>query len=258
VAEIQGVEGKVMKRYWIKLYLEILNDPKMGQLPDWLWRRAIELFLLAGENGNDGLLQPVSDLAWRLRPCSVEQVAQSLDSLSKVGVVHETPDGWVVTNFAKRQEAVDSTERVRQFRKRERNVIETKRSKECNENETNKKNESVSISSSSSVSLSEEGGMGGETIDNFFTDSFGSFNGDRERKRWRILFEAIGKDRAKQIAAWAEKKEIHMTNRGALLDSLETAAKKWTGDGKKNNRKYLSRREEVRAKIDAFLEGRQA
>jgi hypothetical protein len=53
-------------RFWIKLYLEILDDPKMGQLPDGLWRSAIELFLLAGENGNDGLLQPVTDLAWRL------------------------------------------------------------------------------------------------------------------------------------------------------------------------------------------------
>jgi hypothetical protein len=29
---------------WIKLYLEILDDPKMGKLPDWCWRRAIELF----------------------------------------------------------------------------------------------------------------------------------------------------------------------------------------------------------------------
>jgi len=25
--------------YWIKLYHEILNDPKMGRLPDRLWRR---------------------------------------------------------------------------------------------------------------------------------------------------------------------------------------------------------------------------
>jgi hypothetical protein len=70
-----------MKRIWIKLYLEILNDSKMGKLPDWLWRRAIELFLLAGENGDDGLLRPVPDLAWRLRPCAelVLIPAQSLD-----------------------------------------------------------------------------------------------------------------------------------------------------------------------------------
>lgn len=38
-------------KYWIKLYHEILHDPKMGRLPDNLWRRCIELFLLAGELG---------------------------------------------------------------------------------------------------------------------------------------------------------------------------------------------------------------
>jgi hypothetical protein len=42
------------------------------------------------------------------------------------------------------------------------------------------------------------------------------------------LVEAIGSARAEEIATWAERKEIHMTNRGGLLDSLETAAKKWT------------------------------
>ena len=84
------------KRFWIKLYLEILDDPKMGLLPDWLWRRAIELFLLAGENGNDGLLQPVTDLAWRLR-VSVEKLTESLQALAEVGVVHETEPGvWFV------------------------------------------------------------------------------------------------------------------------------------------------------------------
>ena len=36
-------------KFWIKLYHEILDDPKMGRMPDRLWRRTIELFLLAGE-----------------------------------------------------------------------------------------------------------------------------------------------------------------------------------------------------------------
>ena len=144
-----------MKRYWIKLWLEIIDDPKMGRLPDWLWRRAIELFLLAGENGDDGLLQPVSDLAWRLRPATEDQVTESLQALSKVGVVHETPDGWAVTNFGKRQEAISSTERVRQYRKRERNENETKRSN----NETANVSDSVSVSPSDSPG---EGGAGGE------------------------------------------------------------------------------------------------
>jgi hypothetical protein len=61
-----------------------------------------------------------------------------------------------------------------------------------------------------------------------FEDHFRSFNGQRERDRWGTLVEAIGKARAEEIATWAERKEIHMTNRGGLMDSLETAAKKWT------------------------------
>ena len=61
-----------------------------------------------------------------------------------------------------------------------------------------------------------------------FTAHFGRFNGKRERKRWETLVEAIGCARAQEIAAWAERKEIHLVNRGGLMDSLETAAKKWT------------------------------
>ena len=61
-----------------------------------------------------------------------------------------------------------------------------------------------------------------------FTDHFGTFFGERERKRWFALYDAIGQVRADEIADWAERKEIHMVNRGGLLDSLETAAKKWT------------------------------
>ena len=36
-----------MADYWLKLYIEILDDPKMAVLPDRLWRRIIELFLIA-------------------------------------------------------------------------------------------------------------------------------------------------------------------------------------------------------------------
>ena len=59
-------------RYWIKLYHEILDDPKMGRLPDALFRRAIELFLIAGENGRDGGLPALADIAWRLRADEIE------------------------------------------------------------------------------------------------------------------------------------------------------------------------------------------
>lgn len=219
-----------MKRIWIKLFIEILDDPKMGRLPDWLWRRAVELFLLAGENGNDGLLQPVMDMAWRLRT-SEEKLTESLQALSKVGVVHETPDGWVVTHFEERQSAVSSTERVQEFRKRKRNEDETKRFKDS-------VSPSISISTSGS-SDEERGGVGEKTKPDLdsFRDRFGKFNSQKELKRWQVLFEAVGRDTADDLADWAFKKEVHLENRGGLMDSLETAAKNWKGRNGNSNHK---------------------
>jgi len=216
-----------MKRVWIKTYIEILDDPKMGRLPDWLWRRAIELFLLAGENGNDGLLQPVMDMAWRLRT-SEEKLTESLQALSQVGVVHETPEGWVVTHFKERQSALSNTERVHEFRKRKRNDNETERFKDD-------VTSSLSYSQSDSGSSEERGDVGEKTkleLD-LFVGYFGMFNSESEIKRWLVLFEACGKERSDKLAAWAFKKEIHLTNRGGLLDSLETAAKNWKGSNGK-------------------------
>ena len=141
-------------RFWIKLYLEILDDPKMGLLPDWLWRRAIELFLLAGENGNDGLLQPVTDLAWRLR-VSAEKLTESLLALSEVGVVHETEPGvWIVTHFEERQ-TCESYDRVKRYRERYRNGT-------CNGEVAAGPSTSTSTSESISDSVSSEEGVQGE------------------------------------------------------------------------------------------------
>ena len=64
-------------KFWIKLYIEILDDPKMGRLPNHLWRRAVELFLLAGRQGNDGALPPVKEMAWTLR-LSEDKVLEDL------------------------------------------------------------------------------------------------------------------------------------------------------------------------------------
>ena len=54
-------------RYWIKLYHEILDDPKMGRLTDRQYRRVIELFLMAGDCEMDGGLPALVDIDLRLR-----------------------------------------------------------------------------------------------------------------------------------------------------------------------------------------------
>lgn len=88
--------------FWIKLYHEILHDPKMTEMSDSLWRRTIELFLLAGETDKDGLLPPIEEIAWFLRG-HTEAIKYELGELARIGILTETPDGWKVTNFSTRQ-----------------------------------------------------------------------------------------------------------------------------------------------------------
>jgi len=138
------------KKYWVKLYVEILEDQKMGFLSDHLWRFLVELFLLAGKEERDGALPPVEGIAWALR-MSKEQVLEDLKSLAETGVVQEVQAGlWYVTNFSKRQAASPIQERVRRFR--ESNGDVTKRYENSNE-----AGEDGSASSSESEFISGEG-----------------------------------------------------------------------------------------------------
>jgi hypothetical protein len=217
-----GMVKKRWKRHWVKLWIETLDDPKLGKLPDWLWRRAIELFLLAGENGNDGLLQPVRDMAWRLRT-SEGKLTEALTALARDGVVHETPEGWLVASFARYQESESSTERSRRWRATNKLQDENEEGTGGDGDDSLSTSPSLSLSSSSSVSPSDSADEGSE-----FVSLFGEFRGARERKRWRALVERVGAERAREVAEWAERKEVHRLNRGGLMDSLETAAKRWS------------------------------
>lgn len=141
-----------MKRQWIKLYTEINDDPKMGRLSDHLWRRAVEMFLLAGEHDQDGLLPPVDDMAWHLRT-SPEQLTEDLQALK--GIVELTPAGWLVSKFKDRQYS-ESYERVKRYRNAKSNG---------DSNAGVAENESSSTSTSDSILFSSRGEGVGEGKD---------------------------------------------------------------------------------------------
>jgi hypothetical protein len=103
--------------YWIKLWIDVLSDPKMGPLPDRLWRRAIELFLAARTGEGDGFLPDLETVAWMLH-LSLDELREDLGELQKTGIVGYHEKGWHVTNFAKRQERVSNAERKRRWRQR--------------------------------------------------------------------------------------------------------------------------------------------
>ncbi|MFH2038606.1 MAG: hypothetical protein ABIJ65_04140, partial [Chloroflexota bacterium] len=106
-----------MKKDYIKLHVDILDDPTYGLLPDELFRRLFEFYMLAGEKDQDGLLPDVKDMAWILR-LDLEELMVGIRGLHERGLVEETSQGWLVTGFEESQAAPNSTERSRAFRRR--------------------------------------------------------------------------------------------------------------------------------------------
>ena len=104
-------------KHWIKLWLSVLDDPILGAQPDDLWRLAIELFLVAGEYGDDGIIPNGKALAWRLRRehKSLTPLLRKLEALQIV--VREDDDTLKVRAFAKRQSRVPDKIRKRAERK---------------------------------------------------------------------------------------------------------------------------------------------
>lgn len=121
--------------FWIKLYLEILNDPKMGNLSDRLFRRSIELFLLAGDNDKDGLLPDIDDIAWRLR-VDKESLQQDIQQLINLNILEYVDECLSVKNFAKWQGSIPINERMKKYRERKQKEEYYQGERECNESDT--------------------------------------------------------------------------------------------------------------------------
>jgi hypothetical protein len=103
-------------KYWIKLYHEILDDPKMARLSDECWRRSVELFLLAGDHAKEGLLPAFADIAWRLR-VDESTLLQNFQELQSFEIIEQTDTGtWRVTHFKERQNAESGMKRMRRLR----------------------------------------------------------------------------------------------------------------------------------------------
>lgn len=117
-------------RYWIKLYTEILDDPKMGRLSDREYRTCITLFALAGREDNDGKLPPPVDMAWRLRMDSTE-LLEDMRALERLNILEEHDGTWAVRKWQERQAKAPSAapdkvlQRVHEHRQRERNETVT-------------------------------------------------------------------------------------------------------------------------------------
>ena len=106
----------------------------MGRLTDRQYRRVIELFLLAGDYEQDGLLPPLEDIEFRLR--FPEGIQDDLDVIEKSGIISKNEEGiYYITQWQKRQGAMNDTERSQRWRERQRklNYYETDIERKCND-----------------------------------------------------------------------------------------------------------------------------
>ena len=106
----------------------------MGRLTDRQYRRVIELFLLAGDYEQDGLLPPLEDIEFRLR--FPEGIQDDLDVIEKSGIISKNEEGiYYITQWQKRQGAMTDTERSQRWRERQRklNYYETDIERKCND-----------------------------------------------------------------------------------------------------------------------------
>ena len=101
--------------YWIKLYHEMLDDPKMCRLTDRQYRRVVELLLLAGDYEQDGSLPEYCDIEFRLR--NPEGLKEDIEILLKCGILSiDNQEGYYITKWKNRQCAMSNKERQSRYR----------------------------------------------------------------------------------------------------------------------------------------------
>ena len=126
-----------MAQEWLRLYREVIHDPKLRKASAevrWLW---ISLLCLADDDGlvrmAEGTAYKPDDLADIAR-IPIESVVEGMQLFSGLKMIEEVSSAVVIEKWARRQFKSDSsTERVRNFRdlhkgekaKRFRNVSET-------------------------------------------------------------------------------------------------------------------------------------
>jgi hypothetical protein len=105
-------------RWWMKLYNEILDDPKIARMSDGLFRAFVMLLAAANEAGEAGRLPELDDLAWRVR-VPKDELEGHLQSLEAIQSAHLDNEGrWWLSNFARRQAPETPAERQATRRKR--------------------------------------------------------------------------------------------------------------------------------------------
>ena len=235
---------------WIKLWTDILDDPKMGRLTKPVKWRFVELCLLAGEcdaegylvNGNEAL--EIRDICWRLR-ADASELVEDMEMLQSVGLLCQDDDGsWFVTNFSQRQ-GRPQHEKREQWRERKQRQREREQEGEgpgtdeeqdvTPENVTRESPVTPGLREETEESKSREDHTGKPVVtlpdglsegQKLFLAAFGAkrFKTNIQKAAVLALEREHGTDVLSEGVQWAAKQGMNM---GKAVLSLETALPKW-------------------------------
>ena len=104
-----------MAGYWLKLYTEILDDPKYFRLSDNAKLGMIELMLVAKKFNKNGEIPTIEDVAFFTRR-SIEWWKPIFDELLTIEYLVTNGSETIIRKFAERQAAVSDSERQKQHR----------------------------------------------------------------------------------------------------------------------------------------------
>jgi hypothetical protein len=108
---------------WFRCYDDLVDDPKVQQLPAEQFKGLINLWCLASKN--DGVLPPIADIAFKLR-IKADKVAKLFGALRLAGLLEDDggvtrPHNWNGRQFKSDTVDVTAAERMRRYRELRRN-----------------------------------------------------------------------------------------------------------------------------------------
>jgi len=224
--------------YWIKLYHEALDDPKMGRLTDSQFRLTINLFLLAGDYEMDGLLPSKDDVQWRLR--NPNNFDEDIQALLDCGIlIKDEQNNLIVSKFSERQAPMTAEERSRRRRERERKLeyyrtnTARKTHESCEDKEEDKdkeididkdvEEEKEKISSSSQPNF----------IGEFVNAVRVQFTGPNQSEIIKDLVDDYGENDVLEAATWYGQNNPR--NMGHALKSIDTVLRRGWNKSKKDD-----------------------
>lgn len=109
-----------MTKPWLRLYVELLDDPKIQQMSAKNFKILINLWCVSQKF--DGLIPSIKDVGFGLR-VTEKKAAAIMNTFLEAGLFERKNNGFTPHGWEQRQYQSDSsTERVKRFRERFRNV----------------------------------------------------------------------------------------------------------------------------------------